>query len=77
MRYLLILLLSSVVLGVTLWQLRSSDAGPIKNIGAHRLFVIPKEAQPEIRRVEREVDEIEQQALAEWRAPTDGSTPPK
>lgn len=41
--------------------------GAIKKTGA-RLASISKEAEPEIKRVEREVNEIEQQALAEWRA---------
>lgn len=72
MRYWLFLLLSSAVCGVTVWQLRFSDSGSMKHAGASgayldRLVSIPKEAEPEIRRVEREVDEIEQQGLAEWR----------
>src|SRR5262249_55404445 len=72
MRYLFILL-SFAVCGATLWHLRSSDPGSKTHTGTHRgpldtLVSIPKEAEPEIRRVEREVDEIEQQAMAEWRA---------
>jgi cytochrome c peroxidase len=66
MRYWLLILFSFAVGGVTLWQLRFLNAGSITQPGP-RSF-IPKEAEPEISRVEREVDEIEQQALAEWRA---------
>ena len=37
--------------------------------------VIPPRLEQEIKRVEREIDDIEQQALAEWRAlPIDSST---
>src|SRR5215472_13079506 len=73
MRYWLLILFSSAVCGVTLWQLRFLNAGSITEPGP-RSF-LPKGAEPEIRRVEREVDEIEQQALAEWRAlPINSST---
>ena len=60
MKYWLLILCSSAVCGVTFWQLRFSDAGPVKNTGgrAGAFDALMKEAEPEIRRVEREIDEI-------------------
>jgi cytochrome c peroxidase len=77
MKYWLLIFCSSAVCGLTFWQLRLSAAQAAKNTdGRTGVFdAVMKEAEPEIRRVEREIDEIEQQALAEWRAlPMDAST---
>ena len=77
MKYWLLIFCSSAVCGVTFWQLRFSDVGPVKNTGGRTgaFDALMKEAEPEIRCVEREIDEMEQQALTEWRAlPIDAST---
>jgi cytochrome c peroxidase len=65
-------LLATVLCGLMCSQLHVSEAQSTKGVASRRAnrdasFFIPKEAEPEIKRVEREVDEIEQQALAEWR----------
>src|SRR5262245_52454259 len=57
----------------TLFQLGFSNAAPPQHTGPREEHVAPRVSIPpgadqEIRRVEREVDQIEQQALAEWRA---------
>src|SRR6516162_9099187 len=77
MRFWLLIPLTLAVCGVTVWQLALSDTLPGKHTTSPvgPLGFVPKEAEPEIKRVEREVDEIEQQALAEWRAlPINSST---
>jgi cytochrome c peroxidase len=71
MKYWSIALLLGVCVAV-LWQRKLSNAAPFQHAIPREeslalRFLLPSGAQQEILRVEREVDQIEQQAVAEWR----------
>jgi cytochrome c peroxidase len=58
---------------VALWHWQPSQAQSTNNAAARTAgsvtqFTIPQGVEPEILRVEHEIDDIERQALAEWRA---------